>query len=199
MRRVERACLQEWRGALLADAAGSVVEIGAGTGANLAAYPAGAVDALWLCEPDAAMRRRLARRVAQHPALPATVLDCGAERLPLAAQSVDLAVATLVLCTVPDPPAALAELHRVLRPGGELRYLEHVAAPAGTRLARWQHRLEPLWRRCAGGCRLTRRTSEAIAAAAFDLAEQREVAMRPVPAVVRQVVIGRARRLNRTA
>src|SRR4051794_34078834 len=106
----------------LASARGRVVELGAGTGLNLRHYPEG-LDALVLVEPDPAMRRRLARRVRRRRK-DAQILDAGAERLPLADRSIDTVVATFVLCTVDDPQQALNEIHRVLRPEGELLFVE---------------------------------------------------------------------------
>ena len=123
---------------LLASARGRVVELGAGTGLNLRYYPDG-LEALILVEPDAAMRRRLARRVRGSGRV-AHIVEASAERLPLADHSVDTIVATLVLCTVDEPQRALEEIARVLRPDGELLFVEHVRADS-SRLARWQDRL----------------------------------------------------------
>ncbi len=134
LKRTEEAGLGEMRRRLLADAAGRVVEIGAGTGVNLDLYPE-AVTELVLVEPDPHMAKRLRARLAASSRR-ATVLEAPAERLPHPDSSFDLAVATLVLCTVPDPAATLAELRRVLVPGGRLALIEHVraedpATPAG--------------------------------------------------------------------
>src|SRR3954452_12525939 len=142
----ELAGMRRRRRRLLAAARGQVVEIGAGTGLNLRHYPDG-LEALTLVEPDAAMRRRLARRVRQNGRA-ADIVEASAERLPLADQSVDTVVATLVLCTVDDPQGTLNEIARVLRPGGELLFVEHVRAQS-SRLARWQDRLCEPWRRFA--------------------------------------------------
>ena len=130
------------RAALLADAEGTVLEIGAGTGTNLAAYPP--VDRLVLTEPAATMRGILARRVARRGGR-ASVVDAGAEALPVPTASVDTVVSTMVLCTVPDVDAALAEVARVLKPGGRLLFIEHVHSPAGSPLRRWQDRLVEPW------------------------------------------------------
>jgi len=130
------------RAALLADAHGTVLEIGAGTGTNLAAYPP--VDRLVLTEPAATMRGILSRRVAREAAH-ASVVDAGAEALPVPTASVDTVVSTMVLCTVPDVDAALAEVARVLKPGGRLLFIEHVHSPAGSPLRRWQDRLAEPW------------------------------------------------------
>ena len=153
MARSERAGLSAWRGELLAPLEGRVLELGAGTGVNLPHYP-DALERLVLTEPDPHMLRRLARRARE--LRPGTeVVGARAERLPYPAESFDAIVATLVLCTVPDPDAVLAEVVRLLRSGGQLLFVEHVAS-AELAARRWQGRIEPLWRHVAGGCRLTR-------------------------------------------
>lgn len=158
----ERLFLARWRRELLAPLAGDVLEVGAGTGLNLPHYPE-AVRSVVVTEPDEGMRARLARRV--RPGM--DVRPDPAERLSLADESVDAVVCTLVLCTVPDPDAALAEIRRVLRPGGRVVFLEHVAGQ-GWRLA-LQRALDPVWRRFAGGCRLCRRTVETLERQGFVL------------------------------
>ena len=142
-----------------------MLELGAGTGANLPYYGAG-VGRLVLAEPDPSMRRRLERRLAG-AAVTAEVVDAMAERLPFADAAFDTVVATLVLCTVADPAAALAEVRRVLRPEGALLLLEHVAA--GHRAGAWQRRLQPVYGRLAGGCVLHRATERTVADAGFAL------------------------------
>lgn len=185
----EQRCLRAWRAALLGDLHGEVLEIGVGTGINLEHYPR-AVTALKLCEPEAAMRERLQERLAAHAMSTATVLDSAAEALPLGDASVDHAVSTLVLCSVGDLEATLAEIHRVLKPGGTLRYMEHVHADDDPRLARWQHRLEPIWRWCAGNCHLTRETAAAIERAGFHMPAVQRVRMLGAPAVVQPMIKG---------
>lgn len=165
MRGTEEAVLRRWRAELLAPLAGSVLELGAGTGANLPFYSP-EVSRLVLSEPDRHFRRRLVRRLAE-VGRAAEVVDAPAERLPFPDASFDAVVSTLVLCSVPDLQRALAEARRVLRPGGRLVFLEHVAAEDRPGRLAWQRRLEPLWRRLAGNCHLTRRTADAIEAAGF--------------------------------
>src|SRR5215210_3378008 len=126
----ERAGMAARRRALVAQAHGRVLEIGAGTGLNLRHYPDG-LD-LVLTEPDDAMAERLRARVAALGRR-AAVVPAGAEALPFADDSFDTIVSTLVLCTVPDQPAALREVARVLRPGGRLLFAEHVRSDS----ARW--------------------------------------------------------------
>jgi ubiquinone/menaquinone biosynthesis C-methylase UbiE len=189
---VERAGLAATRTDLLASAHGRVVEVGAGTGANLAAYPSG-LDHLTLVEPSPAMRRRLADRVATlADRLPAvTVLDGRAETLPLADASADTAVVTLVLCSVEDPDRAAAELHRMLAPGGTLLVVEHVAGHGAT--ARLQRRLDPVWRRVTRGCRLTRDTRTTLARAGFDVRGLADAAL-PGGGPTGPAIVGVARR-----
>jgi SAM-dependent methyltransferase len=134
------------------------------------------------------MRARLARRLPPG----AEIVDASAERLPFPDDSVDTVVATLVLCTVEDPRAALREIARVLRPGGTLLFLEHVRA-GSPRLARWQRRLREPWRRFACGCRCDRATVETIRGCGFELDELADAAWRTMPPIVRPLAIGRAR------
>jgi ubiquinone/menaquinone biosynthesis C-methylase UbiE len=185
----ELAGMRRRRRRLLAAARGRVVELGAGTGLNLRHYPDG-LETLVLVEPDAAMRRRLERRV-RRSGRAAQVVDASAERLPLADHSVDTIVSTLVLCTVDQPQRALEEIARVLAPGGELLFVEHVRADS-PRLARWQDRLSSPWRRFACGCRCNRATIELMRAHGFEL-EVSQAAWRLMPPIVRPLVIGRAR------
>ena len=160
----ERAGLREWRRTLLDRARGEVLELGAGTGGNLALYPS-SVTRLVLCEPDRHMRERLRSKLAARPDV--EVLDAPAEALPVAAGSFDTVVATLVLCSVKDPARVVAEIRRVLRPGGTFLFLEHIGAPAGTWTRRAQGALEPVWRRLAGNCHLTRQPGPLLEEAGF--------------------------------
>jgi ubiquinone/menaquinone biosynthesis C-methylase UbiE len=168
MRRLETACLFAWREELLRDLHGEVLEVGAGTGANLPHYPP-AVTRLVLAEPNPHMRRRLEARRGSGESSTAEVSDASLERLPIPDASFDAVVSTLVLCSVPDMHAALAEIFRVLRPGGRLLFLEHVAAESSSKRFQWQRRGEWLWKHLAGNCHLTRKTEQAILAAGFQI------------------------------
>ena len=168
----ERAGLADARADLLVGAAGRVLEVGAGTGANLAHLSPDAVESLVLVEPSAPMRIRLARRVAElRDRLPTDtrVVDGSAGALPVADGTVDTLVSTLVLCSVPDVDAAVAELRRVVAPGGRLLLLEHVAGHGRTR--RMQGMIDPAWRVVARGCRLVRETRAALERGGFDTAD----------------------------
>ena len=187
----EDAGLRRMREELLAEARGRVVELGAGTGANTDLYP-DAVEELILAEPDPHMTKRLRERLAGS-AREATIVEAPAESLPVEAGSCDTAVVTMVLCTVPDPRAALVEMARVLRPGGKLLFLEHVRSEEPG-LARWQDRFEVPWRYFADGCRCNRDTLTAISAAGFELgAFQRDELPKAAP-IVKPLVRGSASR-----
>jgi len=178
-RPLERAVLGEYRARLLAGLAGHVLDVGAGTGANLPYLRQ--ASRVVAAEPDAAMRRRLAARLAQ-VAVPVELSSDPAERLRYADASFDAVVFTLVLCTVASPDRALAEARRVLRPSGRLIVLEHVRG-TGT-LARWQDRVTPLWSLLNAGCHPGRDTAEAIQRAGFtfERAEYSDPYPRLVPA-----------------
>jgi ubiquinone/menaquinone biosynthesis C-methylase UbiE len=186
----EIAGMRSRRSALLGNARGRVVEIGAGTGLNVAHYPDGIAE-LVLTEPDAAMRRRLARRLQRHGRV-ARIVDAPAERLPLADASVDTVVSTLVLCTVNDPERTLGEIARVLRPDGQLLFVEHVRASSRFLAACQDNLLQP-WRRFAGGCRCNRPTVELMRACGFAIAAD-DVVWRGMPAIVHPLIFGRATR-----
>ena len=184
----ERRGMAARRATLLADAEGTVLEIGAGTGTNVSAYPP--VERLVLTEPAATMRGILARRVARE-GVDATVVDASAEALPVPDVSVDTVVSTMVLCTVPDIDTALAEVARVLKPGGRLLFIEHVHSPAGSPLRRWQDRLAEPWAAFAMGCRCDRDIVGAIRRH-LTVETVEEGSWRGMPAVVRPLVVGAA-------
>lgn len=162
MRALEKRWLGEHRTALLHDLEGDVLEIGAGTGANLPHYHK--ASRVVAAEPDPAMRQRLASRVDQ-ASVPVEIRKGGAEPLPDPDDTFDAVVYTLVLCTVPDLDRALAETARVLKSSGRLVVLEHVRGSG--RLAIWQDRLDPLWSRLAAGCHPNRDIRAAVERAGF--------------------------------
>jgi ubiquinone/menaquinone biosynthesis C-methylase UbiE len=187
-RRGEEQVMGRRRGELLARAHGRTLEIGAGTGANIPHYPDG-VEELLLAEPFEPMRRRMKRKLEQS-GTSASTLDASAESIPLDEESMDTVVSTLVLCTVDFPDRALSEVARVLRPGGQLLFIEHVRSHS-PRMARWQDRLETPWRHFAAGCRCNRDTIASIADAGFRT-EHDEERWKGVPPIVAPLVIGRA-------
>ena len=177
------------RQALVEQATGRIVEIGAGTGLNVPHYPR-AIRELILVEPEPAMRKRLERRV-RSSEREAVIIDGSAEQLPFDDRSVDTVVSTLVLCTVEHPDRALAEIARVLRPGGQLLFIEHVRTESPA-LAWWQDRLLGPWRRFACGCRCNRATVELMRACGFEV-EASKGTWRAMPPIVRPLMSGRAR------
>lgn len=186
----EEAGLREMRRDLLCQARGRVLELGSGTGLNLELYPREGLDSLVLTEPDPHMVKQLRKR-AQEVCPGADLVESGAEDLPFEDDSFDTVVVTLVLCTVPDQPAALREIARVLAPGGQLLFLEHVRSP-DPGLARWQDRLEKPWRFLGDGCHCNRDTIAAISAAGFELDEVGRGELPKAPPIVRPLVSGRA-------
>jgi len=148
---------------------GEVLELGVGSGLNLAFYDAARVARVTGIDPSAPLLRRAEPRAAQAP-VPVELIEASAEQLPFGAAAFDSAIMTYSLCSMADPARALAELRRVLRPGGELWFVEHGLAPdSGTR--RWQRVLDPMWRRVAGGCRLGRDMPRLLGDAGFALDE----------------------------
>jgi SAM-dependent methyltransferase len=186
---VERGGLADRRRRLLARAHGRVLELGAGTGANLGLYPP-AVTGVVALEPDAAMRRRLVEKASRAP-VPVEV-HAGALPDMFDDAAFDTVVLTLVLCTVPDQAGTLAEARRVLRPDGTLLFLEHVRGTGWT--ARVQRGVEPAWRRVAAGCRPARDTVRAVQAAGFAIDDLEHFRMPNVPLIVRPAVVGVATR-----
>jgi ubiquinone/menaquinone biosynthesis C-methylase UbiE len=167
---VDRACgtgeLRRWRKQVTAGLSGTVVEIGFGSGLNMPAYPP-EVELVYAVEPAATARRIAERRIAASPVHVEHVALRG-ESIPLDDASCDGALSTFTLCTIPDVEAALAEVHRVLRPGGRFHFLEHGLSPDSP-VATWQRRLEPLQKRLADGCHLTRDPTELVRAADFEI------------------------------
>lgn len=158
--------LEPIRSRVCSGLSGEVLEIGFGSGLNVPFYPA-AVTRVRAVDPAVLGRKLAARRVASSAA-GIEFLGLDGQDLPLAEASADHVLMTWTLCTVPDPERTLAEIRRVLRPGGSLRFAEHGLAP-DERVARWQQRLTPINRRIAGGCHLNRQASQLVAASGLDL------------------------------
>jgi len=192
LKATEDAGLRETRREVLAGASGRTIDLGAGTGVNLGLFPA-AVTELVLAEPDEHMLKRLRVKLSQAGEEGAAVeaVQAPAEKLPFADDSFDTAVFTLVLCTVPDPEAALAEAARVLRPGGKLLFVEHVRAE-DQGLTRWQDRLEKPWRFLADGCHCNRDTVATIEASPFEIEKVEKGELPKAPPLVKPLVRGSA-------
>ena len=189
----ESAGVAGHRDELLAGVAGRVIEIGAGSGLCFAHYPA-TVSEVVAVEPEPYLRH-LAEIAAESAPVPVNVIDATAETLPFEDGSFDAAVASLMLCSVPDQKGALAEMHRVVRPGGQLRFYEHVRSEQPSK-ARLQDRVDRVWPHLLGGCHPNRDTPSAITAAGFDIQSCRrfEFHLGVLSAPASPHVIGIARR-----
>ncbi len=184
----ERLGMARRRRALLAGAAGTVLEIGAGTGINLRHYPTH-LDRLILAEPGARMAARI--DLSQAPGgVPTRLVGAPAEQLPFDDESFDTVVSTLVLCTVSDPARAVAEIARVLRPGGRLLFCEHVAADSAWRRGLQRRTARP-WAAFADGCRCDRPTLATIEAG-LEVESVEHSTWRGMPAIVKPLVWGSA-------
>lgn len=191
-RAMERRGLAVHRRALLAGLSGAVVEVGAGDGANFAHYPP-AVARVVAVEPEPRLRA-LAEAAARRAPVPVEVTDGLAERLPVPDAGADAVVFALVLCSVPDVAAALAEAARVLRPGGQVRFLEHVRADSPG-LVRVQRLMDAtFWPRVAGGCHAGRDTAAAIERAGFTIGELHRFLFPEVRTPTSSFIRGTARR-----
>ena len=164
-----------------------MLEIGFGSGLNVPVYPP-AVTAVSAVEPAGLGWRLAAKRVTASP-VPVRRAGLDGQALPFADDSFDSALSTWTLCTIPDPGAALRELLRVLRPGGTFHFLEHGLAP-DEKVRRWQHRLEPVQRRVAGGCDLTRRSVDLLTAAGFTIVEVDQFYEPGAPKVMAAMTLG---------
>jgi ubiquinone/menaquinone biosynthesis C-methylase UbiE len=158
--------LLPFRQRVIGDAAGQVLEIGVGSGLNFALYGSAVTSVIGL-EPSHELLD-MARSRADTAPTRVTLLDASAEKIPLDRGSIDTVVTTWTLCTIPNASQALAEMRRVLRPGGALLFVEHGRAPEPS-VARWQDRLDPLWSRLAGGCHLNRQIDALIKGAGFGI------------------------------
>jgi ubiquinone/menaquinone biosynthesis C-methylase UbiE len=167
-RGAEKRGLAELRRQVLAPATGHVLEIGAGTGLNFGHYPTAVTDVL-ATEPDPNMLQR-ARKAIAAASVPLKLERAAAQELPAEDGTIDTVVATLVFCTIPNPPAALSEIKRVLKPDGRLLFLEHVRADTPG-LARWQDRLQPIWSVFGAGCHPNRDTPATFERAGFTFDE----------------------------
>jgi ubiquinone/menaquinone biosynthesis C-methylase UbiE len=159
--------IQRQRAKVVPGASGRVLELGIGGGLNLAFYDPAKVASVTGVDPSDELRAKA--RAAPRPAsLVVEILDGQAERLPFEAASFDTIVCTFTLCSVGSPASALAEARRVLRPDGRFLFSEHGLAPDAS-VQRWQRRIEPIWKRLAGGCHLTRPVAASIELAGFSI------------------------------
>jgi ubiquinone/menaquinone biosynthesis C-methylase UbiE len=156
------------RAKIIPRATGTVVEVGIGSGLNLPFYT-GEVKRLCGVDPSAELLKK-ARPKTERAPFPVELLQRSAEELPFDGASIDTVVVTWALCSIPDPTRALGEMKRVLRPEGRLIFVEHGLSPDSSVRA-WQNRINPLWRRLAGGCNLNRKIDDLIRSAGFEISE----------------------------
>lgn len=172
-RLVDKMCgvkeLDHYRAQATEGLAGRVVEIGFGSGLNVPHYPKD-IELVYAVEP-ASLARRLADKRVAASRVQVEHVGLDGQQLPLDDDSCEAALCTFTLCTVPDPSRALAEVRRVLRPGGTFHFLEHGLSP-DPGVARWQHRIEPVQKRLFDGCHLTRDAGALVEAAGFELTRQ---------------------------
>lgn len=161
--------IMEQRQHVLAAAEGRVLEVGMGSGLNLRYYNPDKVDFVWGLEPSDGMRKKAQKNLQQSP-VQVEWLGLPGEEIPLDSHSADTVVLTFTLCTIPEWETALKQMKRVLKPGGKLLFCEHGAAPDEA-VARWQNRVNPLWKKIAGGCHLNRNIPELISQAGFSIRE----------------------------
>ncbi|WP_290651416.1 class I SAM-dependent methyltransferase [Aquisalimonas sp.] len=155
------------RAKVVPEAQGRVLEVGMGSGLNIPHYNPDKVELVWGLEPSEGMRRKARKRLAGAP-FEVRWLDLPAEEIPLEDDSADTVVLTYTLCTIPDWHRALEQMRRVLKPGGRLLFCEHGSAP-DENVRQWQDRINPLWRRVAGGCNVNRPIPRLIAGAGFGI------------------------------
>jgi ubiquinone/menaquinone biosynthesis C-methylase UbiE len=160
--------LDAYRQRTIGAASGLVLEIGVGSGQNLTLYGS-AVHRVYAIDPSMELLYMARNRIAE-ARLPVSLSRASAEQLPLADAIFDTIIMTWTLCSIPNPVAALIEMRRVLKPSGNLVFVEHGLSPE-SRVARWQHRLTPCWKRIAGGCHLDRKMDDLIGAAGFRVSD----------------------------
>ncbi len=194
MNTVEKACLMEWRHELLKQVTGEVLEVGAGTGANIKFYPE-TVTKLVLTEPDIHMRQLLQKNT-RHSQLEDIHISNGtAETIDADDESFDFVVTALVCCSFANLETALLEIRRVLKPDGSLLFMEHVAAHAGSGRRRWQNLINPVWRKLMGNCHLNREIETAMVTAGFKINQIKRENMSTIIAPLLPTIRGLARKI----
>ena len=174
-------------------AEGVVLEVGCGSGTNFSYYDPSRVKHLHAIEPHEPMVKRAeATWAAGDFGFSSDIHMCGAEAVPLEKDSVDTAVVTFVLCTIPDWQSALSEVRRVLKPNGKILFSEHGLAP-DEGVAKWQRRIEPVWKRIAGGCHLTRETKTMLESEGFQVDQHHSMYLPNTPKIAGYAVWGSAR------
>ena len=193
---VNKACslgqVMKLRSQLVPRAKGRVLEVGMGSGINLDFYNPNQIDMVYGLEPSEGMRRKALPNLNRSP-VHVEWLGLPGEKIPLPDNSVDTVLLTFTLCTIPDWHAALLQMKRVLKPGGELLFLEHGESPhENTR--KWQNRINPGWKKLAGGCNLNRQIADLIRQAGFELEELENLYMPNAPKIAGYIYKGVARK-----
>jgi len=193
---IDRACsmgqIMKLRSQIVPHAKGRVLEVGMGSAINMEFYNADQVEMVYGLEPSAGMRRKAQPNLVRS-SVKVEWLDLPGECIPLEDQSVDTVLLTFTLCTIPDWHLALEQMSRVLKPGGELLFLEHGESP-DDRIRKWQNRVTPGWKKLAGGCHLNRNIADLIRHAGFDIIELENLYVPKAPKIAGYIYIGRARK-----
>lgn len=191
---IDRACsmgqVMKLRSQLVPQAKGVVLEVGMGSAINMEFYNPDQVDMVYGLEPSKGMRRKAGANLARSP-IKVEWLELPGEKIPLADHSVDTVLLTFTLCTIPDWQAALKQMRRVLKPGGELLFLEHGESPH-EQTRKWQHRITPGWRKLAGGCHLNRHIADLIRHGGFEIRELENLYIPQAPKIAGYIYKGRA-------
>ncbi|WP_138436212.1 class I SAM-dependent methyltransferase [Marinobacter shengliensis] len=191
---IDKACsmgqVMKLRSQIVPRARGRVLEVGMGSGINLEFYDQSQVEMVYGLEPSEGMRRKALPNLNRSP-ITVEWLDLPGEKIPLEDNSVDTVLLTFTLCTIPDWHAALLQMKRVLKPGGDLLFLEHGEAPLET-VRKWQHRITPGWKMFAGGCHLNRQIADLIRHAGFEIQELENLYMPNAPKIAGFIYKGRA-------
>jgi len=191
---IDKACsmgqVMKLRSQIVPRARGKVLEVGMGSGINLEFYDQSQVEVVYGLEPSEGMRRKALPNLNRSP-IAVEWLDLPGEKIPLEDNSVDTVLLTFTLCTIPDWRAALLQMKRVLKPGGDLLFLEHGEAPHET-IRKWQHRITPGWKMLAGGCHLNRQIADLIRQAGFEIQELENLYMPNAPKIAGFIYKGRA-------
>jgi ubiquinone/menaquinone biosynthesis C-methylase UbiE len=189
---IDLACSSEpmmaFRRYVVPMATGEVLEVGIGSGPNLALYNPEQVSFVWGLEPSEGMHKRAHKNLAKSP-VTVKWLALRGEEIPLADNTIDTIVLTYTLCTIPDYHTALQQMYRVLKPGGKLLFCEHGLSP-DLAVQKWQNGLTPLWKKMAGGCHLNRPIREYIGAAGFHIEEIHDEYIEKAPRFVGYMTFG---------
>lgn len=191
---IDKACslgqIMKLRSQVVPQARGVVLEVGMGSAINLPFYNPEHVSLVYGLEPSEGMRRKAQKNLAASPMV-VEWLDLPGEKIPLQDDSVDTVLLTFTLCTIPDWHAALLQMKRVLRPGGNLLFLEHGETP-DSGVCKWQHRVTPLWKTFAGGCHLNRPIASLLEQAGFRIDELENLYVPKAPRIAGYIYKGRA-------